>query len=79
MNETNNLPKDMIPTRDNHEILSKKKTLLTDDQYLVTSELVQVLYSKQTRIDELESRLKHVEQHESQWKVSRKLSSSDCC
>lgn len=69
----------MIPTRDNQETLSKKKALLTDDQYLVTSELVQVLYSKQTRIDELESRLKHVEQHESQWKVSQQAYSSDGC
>ncbi|CAF1617101.1 unnamed protein product [Adineta ricciae] len=78
VNETNNLPKDMIPTRDNHEILSKKKPLLTDDQYLVTSELVQVLYSKQTRIDELESRLKHVEHHESQWKMKYERECNRC-
>lgn len=45
---------------------------MSDDQHLVTSELVQVLHSKQTRIDELEQRLKHVEQQESQWKVSER-------
>ena len=61
----------MIPTRDNNEILSKKKFIFTDDQTLVTSELIQVLHSKQTRIDELEQRLKQVEQQESQWKVER--------
>jgi len=60
----------MIPTRDNDEILIKKKTIINDDQNLVTGELVQVLHSKQTRIDELEKRLKQVEQQETQWKVN---------
>jgi hypothetical protein len=60
----------MIPTRDNDEISLRKKTIITDDQNLVTSELVQVLHSKQTRIDELEQRLKQVEGQESQWKVN---------
>jgi len=60
----------MIPTRDNDEILLKKKTIINDDQNLVTGELVQVLHSKQTRIDELEQRLKKVEQQEFQWKVN---------
>jgi rRNA pseudouridine-1189 N-methylase Emg1 (Nep1/Mra1 family) len=59
----------MIPTRDNDDISLKKKTIIPDDQNLVTSELVQVLHSKQTRIDELEQRLKQVEQQEFQWKV----------
>jgi hypothetical protein len=60
----------MIPTRDNDEISLRKKTIITDDQNLVTSELVQVLHSKQTRIDELEQRLKQVEGQDSQWKVN---------
>ena len=59
----------MIPTRDNEDNLLKKKILMTDEQNLVTGELVQVLNSKQTRIEELEERLKKVEQQESQWKV----------
>ncbi|UJR26595.1 hypothetical protein I4U23_007915 [Adineta vaga] len=78
VNETTNLPKDMIPTRDNQEILSKKKPMMTDDQYLVTSELVQVLHSKQTRIDELEIRLKQVEHQESQWKVKYERECNRC-
>lgn len=74
--DTNDSEKDMIPTRDSDEILSiKKKTITSDDQNLVTGELVQVLHSKQSRIDELEQRLKQVEQQESQWKV-RKLFNS---
>ena len=64
----------MIPTRDNDDISLKKKTIITDDQNLVTSELVQVLHSKQTRIDELEQRLKQVEQQEFQWKVKNNSS-----
>jgi len=59
----------MIPTRDNNEILLKKKPIINDDQNLVTVELVQVLHSKQSRIDELEQRLKQIEYQESQWKV----------
>jgi hypothetical protein len=59
----------MIPTRDNNEILLKKKPIINDDQNLVTVELVQVLHSKQSRIDELEQRLKKIEYQESQWKV----------
>ena len=61
----------MIPTRDNEDLSLKKKPALTDEQNLVTGELVQVLHSKQTRIDELEQRLKQVEQQESQWKVRK--------
>jgi hypothetical protein len=59
----------MIPTRDNDDSLLKKQMIMTDEQNLVTGELVQVLNSKQTRIEELEERLKKVEQQESQWKV----------
>jgi hypothetical protein len=62
-----NSKKDMIPTRDNDGIKLPKKN---DEQNLVTSELIQVLHSKQNRIDELEQRLKVVEQQESQWKVN---------
>ena len=56
----------MIPTRDDDTILKKKH----DEQNLVTSELIQVLHSKQTKIDELERQLKATEQQESQWKVN---------
>lgn len=63
----------MIPTRDNDESISKKKLILSEDHTLVTTELIQVLNSKQTRIDELEQRLKHVEQQESQWKVKMNI------
>jgi hypothetical protein len=59
----------MIPTRDNNDLSLKKKVIINDDQNLVTGELIQVLHSKQTRIDELEQRLKQIEQQESQWKV----------
>jgi hypothetical protein len=62
--------KSMIPTRDTDNLPLKKKTSINDEQHLVTIELVQVLHSKQTRIDELEQHLKHVEQQESQWKVN---------
>lgn len=55
----------MIPTRDDDSTLKKKN----DEQNLVTSELIQVLNSKQTKIDELEQQLKDIEQQESQWKV----------
>ena len=48
----------------------KKKA---DEYSLVTGELVQVLHSKQTKIDELEQRLKDMEQQESQWKVSSSI------
>jgi hypothetical protein len=65
----NDSQKSMIPTRDNNDLSLKKKLIITDEQNLVTGELVQVLHSKQTRIDELEKRLKQVEQQESQWKV----------
>jgi uncharacterized protein involved in exopolysaccharide biosynthesis len=64
----------MIPTRDNHDASVKKKMTINDDQNLVTSELVQVLHSKQTRIDELEQRLKQVEEQESLWKVNNSFS-----
>jgi len=64
----------MIPTRDNHDVSVKKKMTINDDQNLVTSELVQVLHSKQTRIDELEQRLKQVEEQESLWKVNNSFS-----
>ncbi|CAF2678634.1 unnamed protein product [Rotaria sp. Silwood2] len=57
--------KDMIPTRDDDTTLKKKN----DEQNLVTSELIQVLNSKQTKIDELEQQLKDIEQQESQWKT----------
>lgn len=67
--DVNKSSKTMIPTRDNDELISKKKLILSDDHTLVTTELIQVLNSKQTRIDELEQRLRHVEQQECQWKV----------
>ncbi|CAM4802356.1 unnamed protein product [Rotaria magnacalcarata] len=60
-----NSPTDMIPTRDDDSTLKKKN----DEQNLVTSELIQVLNSKQTKIDELEQQLKDIEQQESQWKA----------
>ena len=60
---------DMIPTRDNKDVSLKKKITMNDDQNLVTSELVQVLNSKQTRINELEQCLKQTEELEYQWKV----------
>lgn len=63
----------MIPTRDIDELPVKKKNFINEDQNLVTVELVQVLHSKQTRIDELEQRLKDVEYSESQWKVRKDL------
>ena len=53
----------MIPTRDDNIPLKKSN----DEQNLVTSELVQVLHSKQSRIDELEQRLKDIEHQEFQW------------
>lgn len=61
--------KKMIPTRDRDDLPMKKKTMGNDEQNLVTVELVHVLHSKQTRIDELEQRLRQVEQQESQWKM----------
>lgn len=69
----------MIPTRDSDEKLSiKKKTVPNDDQNLVTGELIQVLHSKQTRIDVLEQRLKQVEQQESQWKIKYERECNRC-
>lgn len=59
----------MIPTRDDDTTLKKKN----DEQNLVTSELIQVLNSKQTKIDELEQQLKDIEQQESQWKVNKAM------
>jgi len=60
----------MIPTRDNdNENMTEKKTILSDEHNLVTGELIQVLNSKQARIDQLEQRLKQVEHQELQWKV----------
>jgi len=56
----------MIPTRD-EDTSAKKKN---DEQNLVTTELIQVLHSKQTKIDELEQQLKDREQQAAQWKVS---------
>jgi len=76
--DVNDSPKDMIPTRDNEDLSLKKKPALTDEQNLVTGELVQVLHSKQTRIDELEQRLKQVEQQESQWKMKYERECSRC-
>ncbi len=61
--------KDMIPTRDDDTPLKKKN----DEQNLVTTELIQVLHSKQTKIDELEQQLKDVEQQASQWKVNSSI------
>lgn len=45
----------------------KKKT---EEHNLVTGELIQVLHSKQMKIDELEQKVKAMEAQESQWKVS---------
>ena len=59
----------MIPTRDEDTPLKKKN----DEQNLVTTELIQVLHSKQTKIDELEQQLKDVEQQASQWKVNSSI------
>jgi predicted nuclease with TOPRIM domain len=59
----------MIPTRDDDTPLKKKN----DEQNLVTTELIQVLHSKQTKIDELEQQLKDVEQQASQWKVNSSI------
>jgi hypothetical protein len=59
----------MIPTRDDNIPLKKSN----DEQNLVTSELIQVLHSKQTKIDELEHQLKDIEQQESQWKVNSSI------
>lgn len=59
----------MIPTRDDDTPLKKKN----DEQNLVTTELIQVLHSKQTKIDELEQQLKDIEQQESQWKVNSSM------
>ena len=59
----------MISTRGDDTLLKKKN----DEQNLVTSELIQVLHSKQTKIDELEQQLKDIEQQESQWKVNRAM------
>jgi len=59
----------MIPTRDDDAPLKKKH----DEQNLVISELIQVLHSKQTKIDELEQQLKDIEQQESQWKVNSSM------
>lgn len=59
----------MIPTRDEDTPLKKKH----DEQNLVTTELIQVLHSKQTKIDELEHQLKDVEQQASQWKVNSSI------
>jgi predicted nuclease with TOPRIM domain len=63
--ESNNTAKDMIPTRDDDVPLKKKN----DEQNLVTTELIQVLHSKQTKINELEQQLKDIEQQASQWKT----------
>ena len=68
--ESDKTTKTMIPTRDTDDIPCKKKTSINDDHNLVTVELVQVLHSKQTKIDELEQRLKEVELSGSQWKVN---------
>lgn len=65
---TKNSMKTMIPTRDTDDLPMKKKNFNSDEQNLVTIELVQVLHSKQSRIDELEKRLKDVEEQESQWR-----------
>jgi predicted nuclease with TOPRIM domain len=59
----------MIPTRDDDTPLKKKN----DEQNLVTTELIQVLHSKQTKIDELEQQLKDIEQQASQWKVNNSI------
>jgi len=59
----------MIPTRDDDIPLKKKN----DEQNLVTTELIQVLHSKQTKIDELEQQLKDIEQQASQWKVNSSI------
>jgi len=76
--DVNDSQKDMIPTRDNNDIPIKKKSIINDDQNLVTAELVQVLHSKQSRIDELEKRLKQVEQQESQWKIKYERECNRC-
>ncbi|CAF4268051.1 unnamed protein product [Rotaria socialis] len=73
-----NSQQDMIPTRDGVDLILKKKLIIHDDQNLVTSELVQVLNSKQTRINELEQRLKQAEQQESQWKTKYERESNRC-
>ena len=59
----------MVPTRDTDDLPKKKRTMINDEQNVVTGELIQVLHSKQKRIDELERRLKSMEQQESQWRV----------
>ena len=71
---TKNSMKTMIPTRDTDDLPMKKKNFNSDEQNLVTIELVQVLHSKQSRIDELEKRLKDVEEQESQWRVNSSFS-----
>ena len=70
--------KKMIPTRDTDDVPTKKKTMANDEQNLVTVELIQVLHSKQTRIDELEKRLRHVEEQESQWKLKYEQECNRC-
>ncbi|CAF2405159.1 unnamed protein product [Rotaria sp. Silwood2] len=76
--DINSLQKEMIPTRDNNDLSLKKKLIMSDDQNLVTSELVQVLNSKQTKIDQLEQRLKKVEKQESQWKTKYERECNRC-
>jgi predicted nuclease with TOPRIM domain len=66
----------MIPTRDDDDDTPLKKK--HDEQNLVTSELIQVLNSKQTKIDELEQQLKDIEQQESQWKVNSSMTLFFC-
>ena len=62
-------PSKMVPTRDTDDLPKKKRAMINEEQNVVTGELIQVLHSKQKRIDELERRLKSMEQQESQWKV----------
>lgn len=70
LKKSNDSTKTMIPTRDTDDLPLKKRLSSSDEQHVVTMELVQVLHSKQSRIDELEKRLKEMEEQESQWKVS---------
>jgi predicted nuclease with TOPRIM domain len=62
----------MIPTRDDDIPLKKKN----DEQNLVTTELIQVLHSKQSKIDELEHQVKDIEQQACQWKVNSSMTFS---
>jgi predicted nuclease with TOPRIM domain len=63
----------MIPTRDDDIPLKKKN----DEQNLVTTELIQVLHSKQSKIDELEHQVKDIEQQACQWKVNSSMTFSN--